>query len=221
MAEPIIKGFIFDFDGTIIVSEDVHMRAWEDLSRQTSLKLPHGFLEMSVGMADHQLVRILFEAWHHELSEMEILNKKKNFYMARVPSECHPVPGVVDVIHRLKDKSFPLAIATSSSREEVAPILKNLNLSGHFSDVITVDDVRSPKPDPEIYRLAASKLGLPPKVCMAFEDSRAGVASARAAGCILVTVQTLYDEKTLGPALRSIRDFTDPDLRIFLDKIAP
>jgi beta-phosphoglucomutase-like phosphatase (HAD superfamily) len=56
---------------------------------------------------------------------------------------------------------------------------------------------------------------------MAFEDSRAGVDSARAAGCILVTVQTLYDEKTLGPALRSIRDFTDPDLRIFLDKIAP
>lgn len=214
-----IKGFIFDFDGTIIVSEEVHMRAWGDLSRHVDMRLPEGFLEQSVGMSDLQLVKILAESWHHKLSEREILEMKRKFYLFRVPDECYPVPGVVDTIHWLKDEQRPLAIATSSSKEEVLPVLRNLGVVGHFTAVVTVDDVTKPKPDPEIYNLASHIMGIAAHECLAFEDSKAGVQSARAAGCSLVTIQTLYDESTLGPALLSVRDFKDERLRALLSVI--
>jgi beta-phosphoglucomutase-like phosphatase (HAD superfamily) len=79
-----------------------------------------------------------------------------------------------------------------------------------------VDDITHPKPDPEIYLRAAGDLGLTPRDCLAFEDSKAGVESARKAGCALVTLQTLYDAKTLGSALLSAKDFTEPALKDLL-----
>lgn len=208
-----IKGFIFDFDGTIIVSEQVHMRAWEDLSKKVGMDLPELFLEQSVGMSDHQCVKVLSEAWHHQMTASEILTMKRDFYMQRVPDECYPVPGVIDTIKYLKDRNHPLAIATSSSKSEVVPVLENLGVFPNFSAIVTVDDVLMPKPDPEIYYKAAQLIGLSSSECLAFEDSKAGVQSARSAGCLLVTIQTLYDEATLGAALLSVRDFDDERLR--------
>ncbi len=214
-----IKGFIFDFDGTIILSEDVHIRAWQDLSKDVGLKLPDGFVEDSVGRSDHDLKMILSHAWRGQLSPCEVLRMKRQFYMMRVPDECHPVAGVVAVIDKIKENHFPLAVATSSSREEVEPVLRSLGIYDHFDTILTVDDVVRPKPDPEIYLKTASELGLTAERCLAFEDSRAGVASARAAGCALVTVETLYDRDTLGPALLSIRDFKDRQLEDLLEAI--
>jgi HAD superfamily hydrolase (TIGR01509 family) len=219
MRRELIRGFIFDFDGTIIVSEQVHMRAWSDLAHEVGLSLPDGFLEHSVGMSDYELIKILRAAWQNQLDEQAILSRKRHFYMKRVSDECHPVPGVIDTILRLKDKQHPLAIATSSSRVEVDPVLESLGIFGCFSAIVTVDDVSRPKPDPEIYHRAAQLLTLAPAECLAFEDSKAGVHSARSAGCLLVTIQTLYDEATLGKALLSVRDFRDERLLALLSSI--
>jgi len=212
-------GCIFDFDGTIILSEHVHMKAWEDLADELHLNLPVGFLEHSVGMSDQQLIKILARAWDYVLSEDQILERKRRFYMIRCPVESSVVPGVVDVIKRLHQRGVPLAIATSSSREEVLPVLNRLGISDFFKGVCTVEDITHPKPDPEIYNCAASRLNMPAKRCVAFEDSMAGVTSARAAGCGLVTVQTLYSAERLGPAILSVKDFTDIKLRGLLDTI--
>lgn len=212
----IIRGFIFDFDGTIIVSEHVHMLAWEDLAKSVGNPLPDGYLEHSVGLSDLELIKILASAWRHELSEREILNRKRAFYMSRAPSECSEVPGVVSAINSLHSRGYPVAVATSSSREEVIPVLERLEIIDCFKSIVTVDDITHPKPDPEIYFRAAGDLGLTPRDCLAFEDSKAGVESARKAGCALVTLQTLYDAKTLGPALLSAKDFTEPALKDLL-----
>lgn len=214
-----IRGCIFDFDGTIIISEHVHMRAWEDLAKSESRHLPDGFLDASVGMSDGQLIKILAKAWHDDFPESVLLTLKRKFYMDRCPAECHAVPGVVDVIHALSDRGVPLALATSSSRDEVQPVLGQLGILSLFKKLWTVEDVVHAKPDPEIYKMAAKSLSLEPKDCLAFEDSLAGVESARSAGCPLITVRTLYDEIKLGPAILSIRDFRDDRLKPLLNKI--
>lgn len=214
-----INGFIFDFDGTIIVSEHVHMLAWEDLARAVGLELPAGYLEQSVGLSDLELIKILAKAWRNQLSQSEILSRKRAFYMSRAPSECSEVPGVVSLIRRIHATEAPIAVATSSSREEVFPVLERLKIKDCFRSVVTVDDVTKPKPDPEIYFKAAANLGLTPEVCVAFEDSKAGVESARRAGCILVTLQTLYDANTLGSALLSGKDFQDDKILAFMDSV--
>jgi beta-phosphoglucomutase len=214
-----ISGCIFDFDGTIILSEHVHMRAWEDLAKDLQKSLPVNFLEQSVGMSDNQLVKILAKAWENTVSEKDILEKKRYFYMMRCPLEVSTVPGVIAVVDRLHRNGIPLAIATSSARCEVEPVLQRLGLMQKFQGICTVEDVTHPKPHPEIYLCAARRLGLKPEECLAFEDSIAGVTSARAAGCRLVAVETLYNADRLGPALISIKDFLDSNLGLLLRSI--
>jgi HAD superfamily hydrolase (TIGR01509 family) len=207
-----IKACIFDFDGTIIVSEHVHMKAWEDLAAEENKDLPAGFLEESVGMSDQQLVKILAKAWDYSPNEERILERKRHFYLIRCPHESAVVPGVVEAIKDLVSRRVPVAIATSSTRSEVEPVLIRLGIHNIFQSICTVEDIGHPKPHPEIYQLAAARLGVSPGECLAFEDSIAGVSSARAAGCCLVTMQTLYSEDRLGPALMSVKDFQDKRL---------
>jgi HAD superfamily hydrolase (TIGR01509 family) len=214
-----IRGCIFDFDGTIIISEHVHMKAWEDLAQELRRDLPVDFLEKSVGMSDLQLVKILAKFWHNGVPEQEILERKREFYMLRCPTEASVVPGVVAAIEWLFNKSIPVAIATSSSRCEVEPVLRRLGILEKFRGICTVEDITHPKPAPEIYICAAKRLDLPPEDCLAFEDSIAGVTSARAAGCSLVTVETLYSAERLGPARLSIKDFLDKRLMGILQTI--
>jgi HAD superfamily hydrolase (TIGR01509 family) len=213
-------GCVFDFDGTIIVSEHTHMRAWEDLAKDEGLNLPAGFLEQSVGLSDHQLIVTLAEAWKRSADRHLLLARKKSHYMQRCVTECNEVPGVRAAILKLKQKGIPMTVATSSSQEEVIPVLTRLGLLDCFVRLWTVEDVSRPKPDAEIYQRAARSLGLRPNQCLAFEDSVAGVTSARGAGCSLITIQTLYPASTLGPALLSVKDFNDATLLSLLETIS-
>jgi HAD superfamily hydrolase (TIGR01509 family) len=210
-----IRGFVFDFDGTIVLSERVHMRAWEDLSAETGFGLPSGFLEESVGVTDLHLVAKLGDAWAGKMSSVEIAEKKKQYYLDRSRSECQLIPGVRQAIQDLSSRG-PLAIATSSSMVEVEPILAFFELRSYFKQIHTVETVQHPKPHPEIYLNACRSISCAPGSCVAFEDSIPGAASARSAGCRLVTVATLYEPDVLGDAWFSIRDFNDEVLKQYL-----
>jgi beta-phosphoglucomutase len=214
-------GCVFDFDGTIIVSEHIHMRAWEDLAEDQGLQLPEGFLESSVGLSDRQLIVSLAQAWNQEGDAGGLLARKRAHYMRRCAQECQEVPGVKAAIRKLKERDIPMAVATSSSEEEVIPVLTRLGILDCFVRLWTVETVSRPKPDAEIYQKAAKSLGLRPNQCLAFEDSLAGVASARSAGCSLITIQTLYPAAMLGPAALSVRDFNDQNLMALLESLTP
>jgi HAD superfamily hydrolase (TIGR01509 family) len=214
-------GCVFDFDGTIIVSEHIHMRAWEDLARDEGLLLPEGFLERSVGHSDRQLILILAQSWDRVHDAAALLATKKAHYMKRCIDECHEVVGVKAAILKLRENGIPMTIATSSSREEVIPVLSRIGILDCFVRLWTVEDVSHPKPHPEIYEKASKSLGLRPEQCLAFEDSIAGVTSAREAGCSLVTVQTLYSAEILGTAILSVRDFADETLVKLLGTLRP
>lgn len=207
-----IHGFVFDFDGTIVLSEHVHMRAWEDLSAETRLPLPPLFLEESVGVTDQHLVVKLAKAWEGKIDAKDIAAKKRQYYLDRSRTECELIPGVREAIQGLSALG-PMAIATSSSLIEVEPILACFELKRFFKKIHTVESVRHPKPHPEIYLNACKSIGELPQSCVAFEDSIPGAASARAAGCRLVTLATLYDPSLLGEAWFSIRDFNDESLK--------
>ncbi len=211
-----LRGCVFDFDGTIILSEHIHMRAWEDLAKAEGAILPDRFLEQSVGMSDRQCVLILAEAWGRSADSEILLARKRGYYMQRCPLECFEVPGVTSLIMMLKSMHIPMAVATSSTREEVIPVLQRLGILDCFVHLWTVEDVARPKPDPEIYQRAARSLGLRPQECLAIEDSVAGAISATAAGCKLITIQTLYTAEVLGPAIMSVRDFNNHELLDFM-----
>lgn len=201
-------GLIFDFDGTIALSEHVHMRAWEDLSVTYGRALPPGFVERGVGLTDKELAEELADHWAGAVvaGGAELLAKKKQNYQARCFEESVLVPGIAEALARLAGR-WPLAVATSASRDDIAPTLRRYDLRRFFDAIVTVEDVRRAKPDPEIYLLAAQRLGVEPKRCVAFEDSPAGASAARAAGMRVVGMTTTFPSGAIGEVAASIGDY--------------
>jgi HAD superfamily hydrolase (TIGR01509 family) len=103
-----------------------------------------------------------------------------------------PSPGVVELVAGLQQRGLKLAVASSSRTVWVETALEKLGLRPAFEAVVTGDMVTRSKPDPEIYLLAAERLGVDPAHCLAIEDAPKGVASARAAGMTVVGVKTDY-----------------------------
>jgi HAD superfamily hydrolase (TIGR01509 family) len=94
-------------------------------------------------------------------------------------------PGVIDLLHAI---DLPMAVVTSSGRDEARAKVDRGGLAGFFQLIVSVDDVTRAKPAPDPFLLAAEKLGVDPARCLVFEDSDTGAASARAAGCVVVQV---------------------------------
>ncbi len=202
-------GIIFDFDGTIALSEPVHMRAWDDLSAHYGRALPPGFMERGVGQTDGDLAAELAEHWAEALVSGvgELLAKKRLNYQERCYEEAVLVPGVTAALARLSTQ-FPLGIATSASRDDLAPTMRRYDLARYFKAVVTIEDVKRAKPDPEIYLLAAARLGIDPKSSFAFEDSPTGAKAARAAGLAVIGMTTTFPPGGIGDVVASIADYT-------------
>jgi HAD superfamily hydrolase (TIGR01509 family) len=127
------------------------------------------------------------------------LHRAKNGHYAEVmvdfPIELRP--GVADLLRRARAAPLKLAIATTTSRVNLEGLARrfpgDIDLDG-FDVVVCGEDVTALKPDPEVYRTALDRLGLPAEQCLAFEDTRNGVDSAIGAGLRVVVTPSLYSE---------------------------
>ena len=100
------------------------------------------------------------------------------------------MPGVLALLDALDEAQIPCAVASNSDRPWVDRVLTIAGLTGRFQTIATADEVEHPKPAPDVYLLAASRLGVPAQRCAAFEDSPRGLAAAHAAGMFTVAVPT-------------------------------
>jgi len=103
-----------------------------------------------------------------------------------------PVPGVDAFLRSLNAQGIPCAVATTASRFDTTRMLARHGLAEHFLVVVTADDVRRRKPDPEVYVRAAEGVGVDPAACLVFEDAVMGVAAARGVGMRVIGVMTTY-----------------------------
>jgi HAD superfamily hydrolase (TIGR01509 family) len=203
-------GVIFDFDGTIALSEPVHAAAWRDLAVEADAPLPKGFEEYGIGRTDGELATLLAAAWRRPGLDAveEILREKRRHYLRRATREAPLVPGVAQFIAAISG-TYPIGLATSASHADVEPTLQSHGLTRYFGAMMTVESVTRPKPDPEIYLKAALALGIEPTESYAFEDSPTGATAARAAGLRVIGVTTTYEPADLGPLAGAIKDFED------------
>lgn len=203
-----MRGLIFDFDGTIALSEPVHMEAWRDLAAEYGFELPEGFLERGIGATDDGLAEELAAHWRGGPDAGTILAKKRRNYQARCATQSVLVPGIETVLahaHAL----CPVGIATSASVHDITPTLDAYGLGRYFHAILTVEDVERPKPHPEIYLKAAAKLGIDPRQSYAFEDSPTGAAAARAAGLRVIGMTTTFPPEAIGPVIGGLADYRD------------
>jgi beta-phosphoglucomutase len=181
----VIKACIFDLDGVIVDTAHYHFLAWKRLANELGVEFTKDDNERLKGVSRMRSMEIIMELGGVKLSphEKEQLANKKNTwfvdYVERmVPEEIFP--GVKGLIHELKARGIKIGLASSSKNAKT--VLQILHIQNDFDAIVDGTMVTHSKPDPEIFLLAAQKLGLDPSECLVFEDAEAGVEAAIAAG---------------------------------------
>jgi HAD superfamily hydrolase (TIGR01509 family) len=179
---------IFDLDGTLVDSMPAHFSAWcEALAKQEAVHVfPEDVFYAMGGRPTHDIITELNGEFGLHMDPQEVAVDKRNAFLKHL-DEIELIDEVADFAQSLRGK-FPLAVATGGTRLVSEKILQKVGLSDLFDEVITSNDVACGKPAPDIYFEAASRLGVEPTRCLAFEDAAAGMMAAQSAGMMVVCV---------------------------------
>jgi len=180
------KGVIFDLDGVLVSTDEYHYRSWVRLCGEEGFTFfDREFNHQFRGVGRMQCVHILLTAAGEEYTperQKEVAERKNRYFaesLETVTPECL-LPGSLEMLGALRSRGVKIAVASNSRNAK--PIIEKV-LIGHLLDVI-VDgyDITNSKPDPEVFLLAARRLGLPPAQCLVVEDAVAGIVAANRAG---------------------------------------
>ena len=189
---------IFDKDGVLVDSEPVHKRAKELVFGQFGIVVPEAVYDSYKGRPDATVLGEILDdrAMGHRLEEAL---QVKHQVFENLEREIQPVPGAIEFVRWARTR-FRLALATSATARNRAEALKLLGIADCLEAVVDAATSHRPKPDPEIFLIAMSKLGLKAPDCWVIEDSVYGLRAAKAAGCVAVGITTTFDRATLSQA---------------------
>jgi len=189
---------LFDFDGVLADTEPVHCACWAKVLAPVGIKLEWGFYrERCIGIDDREMLHILASQTHPPANWEDLWKlypAKKELFRARMAADPPFVPGLRDLLREL-DGAYKLAVVSSSSGQEIEPILVAGGLRRHFQTVVGGESVKRHKPAPDPYLLAAERLGA--RAPLVVEDSDPGISSGRAAGFEVLAVAKAADTPDL------------------------
>jgi len=179
------QGVIFDLDGVLVTTDQYHYRGWKRLAEEEGIPFTREDNHRLRGVSRMESLEILLEKAGRVYSavEKQELAERKNRYYVEFLQNLTPddaLPGARSLLEALKRRGFRLAVGSSSRNAPL--IMKKVDLCGFFDAVADGNDITRSKPDPEVFLLAAERLGLKPAECVVVEDAEAGVVAARAAG---------------------------------------
>lgn len=204
-------GLVFDMDGVIVNSEPVKFLAYQEafLALYGVLLDPHDVNWR--GRSEPEVIKYWARKMkiEQDLNAEKLIEKKRSVYRRLVNDGClELVPGVKEFLKKVLGMKKPCGLATTSSRQDQQGIFKLFGLEPFFAVVTTLDEIKKPKPDPEVYLKTAKFLGLAPERCVAFEDSPPGYTAAKLAGMKVVCILTSYEKEAFQGRF-CIKNFTE------------
>lgn len=201
-----IKGMIFDLDGTLIDSMGVWTQIDIDFLGKRGLSVPPGYLEAITPMgflnaAEYTIARFGFPETPEEIEE-EWLSMAEDAYAHAIAMK----PGAKDFLHQCRAAGFRLALATSSMERLYVPCLKHHEIDRLFEAAVSTKQAGKDKHHPDIYLMAADRLDLKPSECIVFEDILLGIETAKKAGFQTAAVYEQTSEAHQA-AMRDCADF--------------
>jgi len=208
----VIRACIFDLDGVIVDTAHYHFIAWRRLAKELGVVLTEKENERLKGVSRMSSLEIILALGGVVLgeAEKEKLAEKKNAWFVEYVNAMKPeeiFPGVKKLILDLKNLGIKVALASSS--KNAGTVIQLLKIEKEFDAVVDGKMVTHSKPDPEIFLLAAKKLGVEPGYCVVFEDAEAGVEAALRAGMKCVGVGSADQ---LGKANLVVKKTADVDI---------
>ncbi len=174
---------IFDMDGVLVDSYQAHYQSWQRAAAAAGRTMSLEEFTASFGRTSREIIAALWpEAVASEADIARLDALKEAAFREILAANFPPMPGVEKLLKSLRAAGFALAIGSSGPPENVALVLDRLGGRALFGAVVNGMDVTRGKPDPQVFLLAAERLGVPPCRCAVVEDAPLGIAAAKAAG---------------------------------------
>lgn len=179
-----VKAVIFDMDGVLVDSEPFHVQTEKRMFRKMNLDISDeehaGYMGTATDVMWKQIIgKRNLPIDIPEITELTIKEGLPYFYSLE---KIDPMPGLIDLLEKLKSKNIPMAVASSSDPETIRIILEKSGLRKYFLQAVSSSEVGKSKPEPDVFLHAAKILGVLPENCVVFEDSKNGIKAAKAAG---------------------------------------
>ena len=205
------EALIFDMDGTLVDNMPFHRQTWLEWARREGLNLSKEESMAQTHGTIFEIVRRFFPDKTEE-ERREIGARKEALYREIYAPHLRLLPGLDDLLEWTRATQMPVALATAGDKTNIDFTLDGLGIRPFFRAIVGSEDVTHGKPHPEVFLLAAQKLGIAPEKCLVFEDSPAGVEAARGAGmkCIALNLMNPRDEfGESSHVVKWARDFRD------------
>jgi len=205
VSDTVPRGVIFDVDGVLFDSAECHRRSWYALADEAKLSMCDAFFYETFGQTNTTILqrllgRVLEPEENHRLSE-----RKEALFREEARSRLQLFPGVTDRLRELRTAGYRLALGTSAPRSNVEFFREELGLAAYVETYACMEDIHRGKPDPEVFLVAAGRLGLAPQHGVVVEDAIPGVQAAKAGGFKCIAVATTNRAEVL-------REKSSPDV---------
>jgi beta-phosphoglucomutase family hydrolase len=185
----ITRAVIWDMDGVLVDTAPFHLKTWQETFQKKGVTFTEDDFRRNFGQRADAIVRnTLGQALSQDEVDAIVEQKNRNFRRA-VRHSIKPLPGAIELIKLLAESGFRIALASSAPVENIRLLTETLGIYHLFQSIISGRDVPESKPSPQLFLLAARRLGVAPENCVVIEDAIAGVTAARRAGmhCVAVT----------------------------------
>lgn len=202
------RAVIFDLDGVVVTTDELHFLAWKQLAEElgiTNFTKEDNVRQRGVSrMASLEVVLEKSDKKYSDEEKLELADRKNNIYVASLESLSPDdiLPGVKGFIEFLKERGIKIAIGSASKNTPM--ILEKIGLTDAFDAISCGLDTTKSKPDPEVFLIAAEKLGIDPEECLVVEDSDAGITAAKAGKMLALAVGAAKDNSMADYSAESI-----------------
>ena len=217
-----LRAVIFDFDGVITDSELLHLRSFNDVLAQYGIAITaEDYYKNYLGLADLDLFGSLVEQGLLKIDRRQIRNlfeQKKRAFRKLAKTEGKIIDGVSDFLKMLRENDIPMAICSGALLPEIEMILEGGRLRSFFEVIVSAEQVKKGKPNPEGFLLTLKKLNekisrtIMSNECIVVEDSHWGLEAARAAGMHSIAVTNSYDAEKLTAADKIVTKLNELDM---------
>ncbi|MGQ9567571.1 MAG: HAD family hydrolase [Anaerolineae bacterium] len=195
---------IWDMDGVLVDSGEAHYAAWTRLFQEEGIPYSREQFLQTFGQRNDRILRTLLGPDLPEERLRELDARKEAYYRQLIPSRVRLLPGAGELLHALQEAGARQAVGSSGPRANVEATLAALGLRPFFQALVAAEDVAEGKPAPDVFLVAAERLGVPPRRCVVLEDAAVGVQAALAAGMRCLAVATTRPPKELSAAHRVV-----------------
>lgn len=193
-------------DGVLFDTERLYQETWKEIAMERSIRLEDDFL-MAISGTNGIHMKQVIEKYYHVSDGTGIMEECMERMKRKLEVHVPVKKGVYEILEYFHGIGMRLAVASSSSEKQIEANLSKSGIRDYFSEIVSGTEVTYGKPSPDIFLLAAQKLGCRPEECLVFEDSENGVRAGHAAGCFTVMIPDLIEP--------------DAEIRALCSKVSP